>query len=179
MAKQKKTTQLEVKHEPAGTPAETPASTDMWAPLSALRQEIDRMFDEFNFGRWSRPDWKHGKLMPKGLWSSVPVADLVEDDEGYHLTMELPGLEPEDIQIKVTDSMISLSGEKTEEHKEEKKDYHLSERHYGSFKRSFSLPHGVNADTITASLAKGVLTLTMPKTAEAKKSERKIEVKAA
>jgi HSP20 family protein len=75
--------------------------------------------------------------------------------------------------------MLTIKGEKQEQKEEKKKDYFLSERRYGSFERSFRLPDGVDANKIAATIKKGVLTVTLPKTAEAQKPEKKIEVKAA
>jgi len=75
--------------------------------------------------------------------------------------------------------MLTIKGEKKEEKEENRKDYHLSERRYGAFERSFGIPDGVDADKIAASFKKGVLTITLPKTPEAKKQEKKIAVKPA
>ena len=71
-----------------------------------------------------------------------------------------------------------IKGEKKAEKEEKKKDYHLSERHFGSFRRSFRVPEGVDGDKIAAEFKNGVLTLTLPKTEQAQKQERKIAVKA-
>ncbi len=73
---------------------------------------------------------------------------------------------------------LTIKGEKKEEKEEKGKDYYLSERRYGSFARSFAVPEGVDIDKIEATFSKGVLTIKMPKTAEAQKNEKKIEVKA-
>ncbi len=87
-------------------------------------------------------------------------------------------MEEKDVEVKVTDDVMTIKGEKKEEKEEKKKDYHLSERRYGAFQRSFSLPIGVDADKIGASFNNGVLTVTLPKKPEAIKPERKVEIKA-
>lgn len=174
MAKDEK--EVDVKQGTTATPATRPAS-DPWAPLTALRHEIDRMFDDFDLRAWHRPGRRWGMLPGRGAFTLSPASDLVETEEGYRLSMELPGLSEKDVELKVTDGMISLRGEKTEERKEEKEDYHVSERHYGSFHRSFPLPRGVDAEKIDASFADGVLTVTLPKSPEARQRERRIEVK--
>ena len=91
---------------------------------------------------------------------------------------ELPGMDEKNIEVKVVNGNLTIKGEKQEE-KEEKKDYYLHERHFGSFERSFEVPDGVDADKIEASFKKGVLTVTLPKKPEAQKPEKKIEVKSA
>ncbi|TIP96679.1 MAG: Hsp20/alpha crystallin family protein, partial [Mesorhizobium sp.] len=97
----------------------------------------------------------------------------------YEITAELPGIDERNVEIKLANRTLTIKGEKTEEKEEKDNDYYLSERRYGSFQRSFQLPEGVDADKIDASFAKGVLTVKLPKTAEAQKAEKKITVKAA
>ena len=83
------------------------------------------------------------------------------------------------VEIKLSNHTLTIKGEKSEGKEDKRKDYYLSERRYGSFQRSFQLPEGVEADRIDANFAKGVLTVKLPKTAEAKKAEKTIAVKAA
>jgi HSP20 family protein len=94
------------------------------------------------------------------------------------VTAELPGMDEKNIEVKVSNGDLLIKGEKEEEKEEKKKDYYLQERHFGSFERRFRVPEGVDADKIEASFKKGVLTVTLPKTAEAQKAEKKIAVKA-
>lgn len=109
---------------------------------------------------------------------TAPAVDLTEDDKTYKVTAELPGMDEKDIDVTVSGGALVIKGEKKEEKEEKDKNYYLSERSYGSFRRSFSLPEGVDQDKITANFAKGVLTVTLPKTADAQKAQKKIEVKA-
>ena len=88
-------------------------------------------------------------------------------------------MDEKNIEVKVADGGLTIKGEKKEEKEEKKKDYYLSERRFGSFERYFRLPEGVDADKIEASFKKGVLTVTLPKKAEAQKPVKKIDVKAA
>ena len=108
-----------------------------------------------------------------------PVVDVAEDEKAYRITAELPGLEPKDIELSVSGDRLVLRGEKREEKEQKDKNYYMSERAYGSFQRAFALPEGIDRDKIAAELAKGVLTITLPKTAEAQKPAQKIEVKPA
>ena len=118
------------------------------------------------------------KLRGSG-WAVAPAMDLVEKDKEYEITAELPGIDEKNVEIKLSNRTLTIKGEKHEEKEEKEKDYYLSERRYGSFQRSFQLPEGVDADKIEANFAKGVLTVKLPKTAEAQKAEKKIAVKAA
>jgi len=169
-----------VKSEHTSTPA-TVRGGDMFR---SLRQEIDQVFDSFNrglsffpFGRslfGSEPGWSRQLL--EGI---APAVDIAEKEKEYTLTAELPGLGEHDVEVRLSNGMLTLRGQKSEEKEERKQDYHLSERRYGSFQRSFALPTDVDCDKIVASFKNGVLTVSLPKTAEALKSEKKIEVKAA
>jgi len=98
--------------------------------------------------------------------------DLVEKEDAYEITAELPGLDDKNVEIKLSNRTLTIRGEKSEEKEDKQKDYYLSERRYGSFQRSFQLPDGVDADKIDAKFTKGVLTVKLPKTAEAKKAEK-------
>jgi HSP20 family protein len=158
-------------------------SLDIWRPFEGLHDEIDRLFD--NFGRgWHFP-MKRTPITGEPLfrremsWGAVPAVDIVERDKEYEVTAELPGMDESNIDVSLSNGMLTLKGEKKEEKEEKKKDYYCSERRYGSFQRSFPLPEGVDADKIDASFKKGVLTLILPKTADAQKKQKKIPIKAA
>ncbi|RUV74825.1 MAG: Hsp20/alpha crystallin family protein [Mesorhizobium sp.] len=173
-------TKLPIKTEKTTTPA---SATPGWAPFDSLRREIDRLFDEFHpFGRSlpaTRSIFDFGMPRLHGEWPVAPAMDLVEKEKEYEVTAELPGIDEKNVEIKLANHTLTIKGEKEEKKEEKQKDYHLSERRYGSFQRSFALPEGVDADKIEANFAKGVLTVKLPKTAEAQKAEKKIEVKAA
>jgi HSP20 family protein len=137
-------------------------------PFVSLQREIDRLFDDFTRG------FPAFGAAASGL---TPSMDVVETDKEIEITAELPGLEEKDVQINVADNLLTIRGEKKAEKEEKDKDYQLIERSYGSFERTLELPDGVNADAIKASIAKGVLTVTVPKPAPTQ--VKKIEVKAA
>jgi HSP20 family protein len=121
----------------------------------------------------------HGLFPAMADWQLSPAVELVDCGDAFRITAELPGMAPEDVEIKLGDGTLSIRGEKSEEKKEEKEDYLLSERRYGAFHRSVALPPGVDADAVAAEVSNGILTVTLPKSAEARQKERKIEVKAA
>ena len=164
-------TPVEVKKNVA---ARTP---DLW---QSFHDEMDRLFDRFagGFGmlsprRWfAEPSWTY----ESSFSFPTPAVEVTEDDKGYKITAELPGLEEKDIEITVAGGLLTIKGEKSYEKDDKNKNRHVSERAYGSFRRSFALPDGVDADKIGADMAKGVLTVTLPKTAQVAK-QQKIEVK--
>ncbi|MCB1334939.1 MAG: Hsp20/alpha crystallin family protein [Roseivivax sp.] len=146
--------------------------------MLSLRNEIDRLFDDFGAGLMQHPlSRRMQALLPAGGdWAVRPATEFVECDGEYRITAELPGMSVEDIDIKLSDGTITIRGHKSEEKKEEKEDYLVSERRYGEFQRSLTLPSGVDADAVKADFSNGVLTVTLPKTREAKQKERKVEV---
>jgi HSP20 family protein len=103
--------------------------------------------------------------------------DIAETDKDIEITAELPGLEEKDVQVNVADNVLTIKGEKKAEKEQKDKNYHMVERSYGSFYRALDLPAGVNADAIKATLANGVLKVTVPKPAAAQ--AKKVEVKTA
>lgn len=161
---------------------EPPASRREWPPFDRLRNEIDRVFEDFGRGTWRTPFFGRS-FDTEPFWrrdfslSSVPAVDIAEKDGAYEITAELPGLEEKDIDVQIADDMLVIKGEKKEEKEEKKNGFHLSERRFGSFRRSFRVPAGVDADRIDAQFKNGVLTLTLPKSKEAEKQQRKIAVK--
>ena len=147
----------------------TVAGHDLLTPFTTLQREIDRVFEDFTRG-WPT----FGGLAKTDM---LPIMDVTETDKEIEITAELPGLEEKDVEINVADGVLTIRGEKKAEKEEKDKNYRLVERTYGSFSRMLDLPEGVNVDMIKASIAKGVLTVTVPKPAPAE--VKKVEVKAA
>lgn len=154
-----------------------------WGSLANLRGEVDHLFEEFQEG-WPFGKSRHRRKAhtfgdPFAFSMRMPAVDVVDKEKYIQLKAELPGMDESDIEVQLTDRMLTISGEKKEEHEEGEKEgsYYLSERRYGSFKRSLSIPEGVNPDKVEASFSKGVLTVTLQKTPEARKKPKKIEVK--
>ena len=158
-------------------------SAGEWRQLANLRQ-IDRLFDDFGWGISRRPVgrtlfdvepfWR-GEVS----WGKAPAVDIVDKEKAYEITAELPGMDESNIDVNVSGDALTIRGEKRDEKEEKKKDYYLSERRYGSFRRSFGVPDGVDAEKIEASFKNGVLTVTLPKRPEAQKSEKKIAIRKA
>jgi HSP20 family protein len=108
---------------------------------------------------------------------TMPAVDVTETDKAYEITAELPGLEEKNIEVKLANGVLSIKGEKQEEKEEKQKDYFRRERSFGSFERTFQVPDDVEEDKIEAGFKNGILSVTLPKSAEAQKQAKKIEVK--
>ena len=139
---------------------------------------MDRLFDRFDFPSLRRMfDMEPGWGAVSSFSFSAPAIDMSEDDKAYKITAELPGLDAKDVDVSVSGNTLVLKGEKRQEKEEKNKNYFFSERAYGSFQRAFELSTTVDRDKIAADYSKGVLTITLPKTAEAQEQAKKIEVK--
>jgi HSP20 family protein len=139
--------------------------------FTRLRDEIDRLFDDFSFARSSRGVF--------GFPASVevsPAMELTENKDHYSLSVELPGMDQKDIDIECADGMLTISGEKRQESEEQSDGYVLTERSYGSFKRQQMLPVDVDPDAIEAKYAKGVLKLKLKKNKKAQSRVKKIAI---
>ncbi len=138
-------------------------------------EEIEKLFEE----AWKRPLSLFGSLMPRLKTETeviAPAVDIYEEGDDLVLKAELPGLNKEDIEVKVTDDYITISGEKKKEEKVEEKNYYRYERSYGSFSRTFRLPVEIQTDKAKAKFENGVLEIRIPKTEEAKTKERKLQI---
>ncbi len=137
--------------------------------IDTFRKNIDRMFDDFF------------SIGPTSLFESewVPKLDIEEDDDSIDVKAEIPGLDEKDINVTIENSMLTISGEKKYESKKEDKDRKLvvSERKFGSFSRTISLPDGIKADKVKAKFKKGVLNIHIPKDEKAKLKRIQIDVK--
>jgi HSP20 family protein len=149
------------------------------SPFLTLRDDLDRMFDSFLLTPFSRRLFEIEPLRRRGMLAGdvTPRMDVVETEQAIALTAELPGITEKDVEISIAEGMLTIRGEKRQEHDEKTGDYHLSERSYGSFTRSLRLPENVDEEHIEATVEKGVLTVTIPKTAMPTPEARKIEVK--
>ena len=115
-------------------------------------------------------------MMSASSGSFVPQFNISETDTAFEVSTELPGMEEKDIDISIENKILSIEGEKHFEEEKDEKNYHLTERRYGSFKRSFALPEGLALDKIEAKFKNGVLTMHLPKTDEGKKKVTKIKI---
>ena len=163
------------------------ATLGAFHPMDNFQREMDRLFDEFFGGRspmlfprrFFDSDIELFHDLTRHLGAVTPHIDVHESDKAFTIDAELPGMDEDDIELTLSDGLLTLKGEKKDETVEEKKDYHLSERHYGSFKRTFRVPDSVEQDKVSAKFKKGVLSIAMPKSTKARKEEKRIKIKAA
>jgi HSP20 family protein len=143
-----------------------------WTPfrqLSSLRDEIDRLFEAplSSLTELSQPF--------SGGW--VPAIDVYEDRDNYVVKMELPGMNRDEIDISLHNGVLSITGERKDEEKHEGAETYRSERFFGRFQRSITLPAVVEAEKVNASYKDGILTVTLPKAEEAKPKQITINPK--
>jgi HSP20 family protein len=143
-------------------------------PLSSLQREMNRVFDNFFGGSML---WPFGPREIE-LESFYPEVDVVETENEIRVKADVPGMDEKDIHVSLAQNTLTIKGEKKEETEDKGKNYHQVERHWGSFYRSISLPSTIDATKADATFKKGVLTVTLPKTAEAKKEEKEIPIHA-
>jgi HSP20 family protein len=130
-------------------------------PFHDFRREMDRLFDE-SFGGLAEPQ--------RGSFMLSPKVDVTQRDDGWEITAELPGVAKEDIDLRLDGDMLTISGEKRDEKKDEKNRF--VERSYGSFTRSFQLPFTPDPGKVEADCEHGVLTIKVPKGAEQERTRR-------
>ncbi|SES67508.1 Hsp20/alpha crystallin family protein [Oceanicella actignis] len=139
-------------------------------PVAKLQHEVEKAFQNF----WSRLEsMTDGIHLPWG----GPRSDMVEVENAIEVSIELPGMEMKDVEVSISDDVLTVKGEKRIERQEEKKGYFLSERTYGAIYRTIPLPPGVQGDKAEATFRNGVLTIRIPVDAEARSKARRIEVK--
>ena len=142
--------------------------------LLDLRKEMNQLFEDF----FSRPF----SMTPLSEESSlagdfIPQMDISETEKEINVSAELPGMDPDDIDISLTGNTMTITGEKRHEKEEKGERFYRSERSYGSFRRSIPLPEAVEEEKIEASYKKGVLNVKLPKSGKAKEGTKRIEIK--
>jgi HSP20 family protein len=145
--------------------------------FSAMRDEMDHVFDQFERGFLRRPSpWRRDG---RGSALMSPELDVRENPDAITIEAELPGVDEKDISVTVANGMLTIKGEKKQEKEERNENYYLAERSYGTFQRSLRLPESIDDSKVEAKFAKGVLKITAAKRPEAVKAERRIEIKKA
>jgi HSP20 family protein len=140
-------------------------------PFAVLRHEMDSLFDNFFRGFELEP-------FEGRIGTFAPRMDVSESDKEITVTAELAGIDEKDIEVSLSDDMLTIKGEKKEEKEDKGKDYYRMERSYGSFSRTIALPSEVQADKVDATFKKGVLKVTLPKSEKAVKATQKVAIKA-
>jgi HSP20 family protein len=151
------------------------APSRMFSPLRAWERELDRMFEDFPLFRWPRLR-ELERHFPRELRLQAPTLDMYEEKNEVVIKAEVPGLSKDDIEIMISDSTLTIKGEKKKEEEVKEKDYYRCEREYGSFVRTVELPAEVKTEGAKAVFKNGVLEIRLPKTEEAKKKEVRVPV---
>ena len=141
---------------------------DPFEQIEQLQKDMNRFFDFAG-------DFLPEKTGSQGLWT--PPIDVIEEKDKYIVKADIPGVVKEDIDVSVDHNVLTVSGKKSQEQKVEKEGYLRSERYYGAFQRSISLPAEVDTGKVTAEYKNGTLELTVPKREDAKPKQIKIDVK--
>ena len=156
----------------SGTGRDVGPQTGPVDPLRALRQDIDRAFEQF---------WR---MLPSPFPEFAPSApdsvrlDVSDSDKAITVTAELPGLSEDDIELSISEGSLTIRGERSTDRKTEDGGLIVRERAYGSFQRTLQLPDGVDADAASATFKNGILTIEVPKTVESIPSIQRIPVQA-
>ena len=137
--------------------------------ILSVQREINNLFDTFF----------RGSVEDSGLITTAwnPAVDITEHDNAFTVKVELPGVSRDNVRITIQDNILTIRGEKKQEKETKGTNVHRTERSYGVFQRSFSLPYSVSADAIEAKYADGVLTINLPKAEEAKRKEIEVKVR--
>ena len=140
-----------------------------WTPRpTSIFNDMDKMISNVFENDWNFP------VRSKTNWS--PPVDVKETDDSFTLTADIPGLTKKEVNVNVSDGIVSISGERKFENEKENDNYHYRERQYGSFLRTFNLPETVNEEKITANFKNGILSIELPKQEVALPKERQIKI---
>jgi HSP20 family protein len=143
------------------------------SPFHSLTREMNRLFDDFR----SRFDLEPFGFSRGEAGGFMPSVDVTEDDKEVRIGCELPGIDEKNIDIELSKDSITIRGDKKKETEDKGKGYYRMERSYGSFHRTVPLPAEIDEDNAQAEFKNGVLKIRLPKSAEAQKAHKKIEVK--
>lgn len=155
-----------------------PSSSEVGHPMVQLHREVDRLFEDVfrNFGMPSISGRAAGPWA--GAAQFNPELNVSSDEESYHISLEAPGLEKDDIDIKIQDNRLVISGQKDDSSEDKDRHYYRIERRYGAFQRVLALPEDVNQQDISANMKNGVLNIHMPRSASAHTEGRKVAIRA-
>ena len=140
-------------------------------PFSAFRREMNRLFDTA-FGDFGLPSFGS----PAFGVMAAPKIDVSESDNEIRIAAELPGIDEKNVEVMLAGDMLTIRGERKEEHEDKQHNYHVRERTHGAFSRSLPLPFGADPNEVKTAFKNGVLTITIPKPKEAQQKQHRIEV---
>lgn len=149
------------------------------SPMSAFQAEMNKLFDDFFAGSMMPGLFDRSEMPTRGAFDFAPAVDVKENANAYLIIVDVPGIDAKDVNVTVADGYVTIKGEKKAEAKEEKEGYFRQERSYGSFQRIVAMPETANLEKADATVKDGVLTIEIPKKAEAQAKQRKLEIKSA
>jgi HSP20 family protein len=138
-----------------------------FSDVAVLQNRLNSIFHDF-----SRPQTTEGESLQAG--SFVPAVDIYEDAQKLALTFEIPGIKPEDVDVRVENNVLTVKGERTWAGEQKEENFRRIERRFGSFVRSFTLPQTVDTDQVTAQSNNGLLVVELPKKAAAQPKQIKV-----
>jgi HSP20 family protein len=154
-----------------------PVKREEGDPFASLQREMNRVFENFSQGLFDLSPFST-ETMEKPNWGRFsPHIDVADNDKEVRVSAELPGMDEKDVHVSFSGHALTITGEKKMEHEEKGKDFYRTERSYGSFHRSISLPQDVDGSKVDATFKKGVLTVIVPKKSGAKSDVKKIAVR--
>ncbi|MDQ3948986.1 MAG: Hsp20/alpha crystallin family protein, partial [Gemmatimonadota bacterium] len=154
--------------------------------MRRMAEDMDRLFENFGFGRsgfglapsfatgLDRELWSGSSALEQAVWS--PQVETFRRGDKLVVRADLPGLKKEDVKVEVADGMLTISGERREEHEESRDDFYRSERGYGQFYRAIPLPEGVTEEQCEATFKDGVLEVTLPAPKQPERKTRQIQI---
>ncbi len=145
-----------------------------FSPYLSLQHDMNRVFDNF-FRTFETGMMNQFSEMSEGRFQ--PKVEVKESANDLRVSIELPGIDDNDLEVSVTDDALTISGEKREEKEESTCGYYHMERSYGSFRRRIPIQCSIDKDKAAATFKKGVLNVILPKTADAKQNVKKITIK--
>lgn len=145
-------------------------------PFLALHREMNQLFDDFFGGLETNIARPRNEALRRDIDAWSFNVDVAENEHEVRVVADLPGMEEKDIQVELTNDRLTIKGEKNTERDEQKEDYHLMERSYGSFYRTVPLPAGLEDQQAKARFKNGVLTITIPKSPDAKRPKKQIQI---
>lgn len=165
---------------PKQLPVETRPSGTALDPISRFHREVDQLFDDF-FRAFGVHTPGLGPVLGSSRMNTLirPSLDISATDKVYTISVELPGVEKDNVQVEVSGDALRIRGEKKQETRDEGRGYYSVERSYGSFQRVLALPEDADRNSIDASFKNGVMTITIPRCESAVSKAKRIEVKAA
>jgi HSP20 family protein len=147
-------------------------------PFTQIRQEIDKVFDSAFKGLGFPSIGLGRELSPMAQTDWLkPTLDIGASDKEYTISVELPGVDENEIQVELVNDTLKIKGEKKQEKEEKERNYYRMERSYGSFQRTLSLPEDADQDDIKAVYKNGVMSITIPRKAASKTEAKQIEIK--